>query len=237
MFKKIGSIGRKSRYLQFGVGMFLIMAGLGLAWQTLAQAADDPQRSFSVRSEVSDQEMFGKQLYSERIPPLAAVLNMVGLHVGTQPGSGPVVPSRLRIPAIGIDTNVEQVELLSNGAMDVPTNIWNVGWLHSNPRPGDIGNAVIDGHKDSVRGSAIFGSLGELKVGDKLYVSDAYGYELTFEVYERASYPVAGADLDRIFGPTSEHQLNLITCDGTFVASKHTYDQRLVVYTRLVEAH
>jgi hypothetical protein len=146
---------------------------------------------------------------------------------------GPGVPVRLRIPALGLMTAIEPVGLHA-GAMDVPTNVWHVGWYHLGPRPGAVGNAVIDGHLDSTTGPAIFLTLHNLRVGDRIYVMDRAGIERTFVVTEMHSYPLAGAPLARIFGPTSGRHLNLITCSGTWQAWEHLYDQRLVVYTRLV---
>ncbi len=211
------------------IGLIAIVSGIFFIWQPFANAAGiDFWRNSdsSVRNEVSDMAMFGKKLSTSR--PMQAYS-----AAELKPGSGPVVPSRLRIPSLQIDTSVETLGL-HNGNMDVPNNIWNAGWLTSTPRPGDVGNAVLDGHKDSVEGVAVFWSLGNLAVGDRVYVSDRYGYELTFEVVEKQSYDLNKAPLSRIFGAASDKNLNLITCDGTFVPEQYTYDHRLVIYTRLV---
>ncbi len=230
MRKKFGFTFRnKARVWQLIGGLALVIMGLGLSLQPLVQASDEPGEllnASSVRPEVSDMAMFGKKLSVNRMLPS---LSMASL----QPTTDPIMPTRLRIPALAIDTNVEQVGL-HNGNMDVPNNIWNAGWLTISPKPGEVGNAVLDGHKDSVRGTAVFWSLGSLKAGDKIYVSDFKGDELTFEVTEVQSYTQATAPLDRIFGPSDEKHLNLITCDGTFIRDQHTYDKRLVVYTKLV---
>jgi LPXTG-site transpeptidase (sortase) family protein len=180
----------------------------------------------TVRPEVSDLAMFGKKLSSQRVTPSLALSQL-------QPGAGPVVPARLRIPALNIDTNVEGVGL-HDGNMDVPNNIWNAGWLNSSVRPGDSGTAVIDGHKDSVNGVAVFWDLGKLKAGDRIYVSDQYGWELTFEVSEVQAYYLASAPTDHIFNSGEGAYLNLITCDGNFIREQHSYDKRLVVYTKLI---
>src|SRR5919202_460972 len=150
------------------------------------------------------------------------------------PERGPEVPVRLRIPALGLLTAIEPVGLRA-GAMDVPTNVWHVGWFRLGPRPGAVGNAVIDGHLDSTTGPAIFLALHNLRVGDRIYVIDRAGIERGFVVTELHSYPLADAPLARIFGPSSGRHLNLITCSGTWDAAAHLYDQRLVVYTRLLE--
>lgn len=209
------------------LGVALIALGLTIGVQSLAQARDDWWNSQStIHNNVTDMDMFGKNLSFFKVP--------LDFQADLKPGNGPVVPERLRIPALGIDSAIEEVGVRSNGAMDVPTNIWHSGWLKSSARPGDTGNAVIAGHRDSVRGGAVFLELGKLKAGDKIYVSDRWGWELTFEVTGVESYDPANAPLERIFGETSEKQLNLITCTGTFVPEIRTYDQRLVVYSKLV---
>jgi sortase (surface protein transpeptidase) len=151
-----------------------------------------------------------------------------------QPGSpGPGIPVRLRIPALGLLTAIDPVGLRA-GAMDVPTNVWHVGWFHLGPRPGAVGNAVIDGHLDSTTGPAIFLTLHTLRVGDRIYVTDRAGIERGFVVTELHSYRLTDAPRARIFGPSTGRHLNLITCSGTWQASAHLYDQRLVVYARLL---
>ena len=55
------------------------------------------------------------------------------------PATGPILPSRLRIPSIGVDAPVVGVGLLSDGSMDVPDNLWTSAWLSSGARPGEPG--------------------------------------------------------------------------------------------------
>lgn len=218
------STGGRLRGVLLVSGLVLIVLGVALLLGAQAQASDGP---FTVRPEASDLALFGKPLSNER--PVFRSWAQTEL----KPGIGPVVPARLRIPALGIDTAVEETGTFK-GNMDVPDNIWEAAWLKTGPRPGDRGNAVIAGHKDSTRGTAIFWDLGKLKAGDRVYVSDQYGWELTFEVTEVQSYAREAAPLDRIFGPGNENRLNLITCDGNFQSDQLTYDKRLVVFTRLV---
>lgn len=209
--------------------LLLLLVTLNLFSLPLVQAVDEEwQHTSSVRPEASDYELFGKRLSTNR--PAQTFTNSTKLTTAT----GPVVPVRLRIPALGIDTNIEALGLQSSGAMDVPSNIWNAGWLSSGPKPGEAGNAVIAGHRDSVKGEAVFWSLENLSPGDKVYVSDSTGNELTFVVTEVASYPLESTPLERVFGVSDQSQLNLITCYGDFVKDQHTYNKRLVVYTRLL---
>ncbi|HEX2913995.1 MAG TPA: sortase [Chloroflexia bacterium] len=215
-------------------GGFLVMSmGLALALQPFPIGGSDEfgdgrqERTSSVRADSTDMEMFGKRISTER-SPLANALSS-----NLQQGTGPVVPYRIRIPALGIDTFVEDLGM-RGAQMDVPSNIWNAGWINSSVRPGAVGNAVIDGHKDSVSGTAVFWNLKNLKPGDRIYVSDVYGYELAFEVTDVQAYATDQTPMSRVIGTSDKRNLNLVTCDGNFLPSQHTYDQRVVVYTEML---
>ncbi len=232
-FNLIRTIFGRFRAWQILTGLALVGLGVAIGLQSLAQAADEPGELGQITGRgnvifgVSDWQLFGKSISTTRFTSKLALADL-------KEAAGPVSPSRLRIPALAIDALIEDVDL-RNGAMDVPSNIWNAGWLKSGPLPGQVGNAVIDGHKDSVKGVAIFWDLPKLKSGDRLYVSDSDGNELTFEVTEVASYANSDFPVEKVFGAVNEKHLNLISCDGTFIYSQHNYDKRVVVYTKLVE--
>ncbi|HSS60120.1 MAG TPA: sortase [Candidatus Limnocylindrales bacterium] len=142
--------------------------------------------------------------------------------------SGPITPSRLRIPAIGVDAWIGAVGLRSDGSMDVPDNLWTASWLDGSPRPGQAGNAVIAGHR-GVGSPALFSHLESLRPGDKIYVSDAAGNQVVFVVSGVASMDLSPSTQLAVFGPTSTRELVLITCFGRYIPSTRTYDHRLVV--------
>jgi len=144
-------------------------------------------------------------------------------------------PVRLKIPKIKVDAAIEYVGLAADGAMDVPKNYSNTAWYEPGPRPGDQGNAAIDGHVDSTTGKAVFWDLSKLQPGDEIFVVADDGVERRFVVLEVQSYKRADAPLDRIFGPTTDRHLNLITCDSTsnFDRTKREYAANVVVYAEL----
>ena len=149
------------------------------------------------------------------------------------PAVGPITPYRLRIPTLEIDTLIEPTGITRAGLMDVPRNLSDAAWLKTGVRPGTRGQAVIDGHLDSVGGPALFSELHRLKPGDQIYVSDAAGGELTFAVTGVEVQPLRGFPTLRVFGPASGRFLNLITCAGTYDPTGRSYDHRLVVFTQL----
>lgn len=145
------------------------------------------------------------------------------------------LPKTLAIDQLDVKTNVEQVGLDKEGAMATPKNEQQVGWYKFGPRPGDVGNAVIDGHTDTKTGPAVFNRLDELKKGDTIKIKDESGRTLVFRVKKLVEYGHLDAPLEKIFGASDQRNLNLITCIGVYDENEGTYDNRLVVFTELDE--
>ncbi|MCT4786419.1 sortase domain-bontaining protein [Exiguobacterium aestuarii] len=144
-----------------------------------------------------------------------------------------VTPVQIQIPKIDVDTAIEQVGVLENGQMGVPEDENQVGWFEPGVTPGSKGNAVIAGHVDSKTGPAIFYQLDQLTKGDDVLIQDEAGNTLRFRVTKTERYDTKTAPIEEIFGATSNRNLNLITCSGTF--GDGGYDERFVVYTELVD--
>lgn len=145
-------------------------------------------------------------------------------------------PVRITIPALKIDTFVEQLGERADGSMATPTNPSNVAWYSYGAIPGENGNVVMAGHLDRADGSpAAFWNLAKLKAGDEVIVYDSIQTAYHYTVTDQQSYPYNKAPLDQIFGFDLVSRLNLITCRGNWDRNRQTYSQRLVVYTELVE--
>lgn len=147
-------------------------------------------------------------------------------------------PSVLAIPTLDIEAMVRPVGIDADGNMATPGNFDDVGWYEGGVMPGEHGSAVIDGHFDNAMGfAAVFRRLSEVKIGDTIDIGTHSGWTLTFIVFEIASYPRSDVPLERLFARESGNiELNLITCSGDWIRSEQTYDERLVVYARLVSA-
>ncbi|HEY9288799.1 MAG TPA: class F sortase [Candidatus Dormibacteraeota bacterium] len=143
-------------------------------------------------------------------------------------------PVRIQIRRIGLDIAVETVGLDSHGQMAVPASLGDAGWFGGGTIPGSKGNAVMTGHLDgSSSQPAAFWLLGDLRAGDQIIVTTADGSDLRFLVTAVDRYPVGALPLLKVFGPSSQPHLNLITCAGRFNPAAG-YSQRLVAYTTLL---
>jgi hypothetical protein len=138
-------------------------------------------------------------------------------------------PTRLRVPAIGVDTRLESLRIGGDGELVPPTDFGRAGWYADGTAPGDVGPAVIAGHVDSRRGPAVFVKLRELVAGDTIEV-DRGGRIARFTVVSAAWYPKSAFPTEAVYGPTPDRQLRLITCGGVFDRSLRSYRDNLVVY-------
>jgi sortase (surface protein transpeptidase) len=164
-------------------------------------------------------------------------------NIQSSTAPAPWQPAELRIPTLGVDAPVMNVGQTASGQMDAPVSTaynspyWtSVFWYDLGAAPGQPGNTVIAGHVDRVGGDpAIFWSLGSLQPGDTVTVltndGTTYRYQVQRVVRYPASYPSQQA-INDVFGPTSAHHLNLITCSGLWTGNG--YDERLVVFTTQV---
>ena len=148
---------------------------------------------------------------------------------------GPGLPRRLVIPSINVDAPVIYVGLASDGTVDVPKGPQETAWFQLGPRPGQQGSAVITGHFGPWRngGASVFDNLDKLKVGDIIYVKDNENNQLSFKVQESRIYQ-SDESPKEVFNNNDGIYLNLITCNGEWLANQKTYTQRLVVFTEAV---
>lgn len=142
-------------------------------------------------------------------------------------------PTRLLIPAIGVDAGFEQLALGAAGELQPPVDWDSVGWYADGVVPGQIGPAVIAGHVDSTTGPAVFIDLEKLKRGDEVTVQLSDDSTQSFRVTGTERVSKDGFPSERVYGPTPTPTLRLITCDGTFDPAIGHYDDNLIVYAEL----
>lgn len=141
------------------------------------------------------------------------------------------LPVRLKIPKLNIDAALDYVGITPQGALGVPGGPNDAAWYDQGPRPGQKGDAVIDGHsgwKDNI--PAVFDNLHNLQKGDDIYVEDAEGVTTTFVVRAVQTYGRNEADSAVFIPSDGEAHLNLITCEGVWSQAQKSYSNRLVVF-------
>lgn len=178
--------------------------------------------NFVVHYNVFGQDLQNNQIFASPLPSPSQIR--------------PSIPVYIEIPKIGINTNIEQVGLETSGKMGVPEGIENVGWYSLGTKPGEKGNAVIDGHLDTITGApAVFYYLNKLEPGDLITVTDINNKKFVFNVTDKKSYEFNIFPLQDIFGESDASRLNLITCEGYFDRRSQNYSHRTVIFSELIE--
>lgn len=124
--------------------------------------------------------------------------------------------TRLTVPKIDLDSVV--VEGTSHKAL-----LLGPGHLKDTPAPGEAGNSVISGHRDT-----FFRHLHELEKGDTVLVQrDGKTYK-----YQVIGKKIVEPDDLSVIRPVNDSQLTLITCYPTYYIGPAP--KRLVVFSKLI---
>ena len=170
------------------------------------------------------------------LPPAASVHPTAGRASVAEARVPRGAPSRVAIPAIGVDAAIARLGLNEDGTLEVPTDFGHAGWYRLGPKPGEAGAAVIVGHVDSTSGPAVFYKLGRLAPGESVRVSWAGGGSVLFRVYAVREYAKSAFPTSRVYGGTRRPELRLVTCGGPFDEQTGHYLDNVVVFARRVPA-
>ncbi|MEI4272916.1 sortase [Klenkia sp. LSe6-5] len=140
-------------------------------------------------------------------------------------------PTRLVVPALGIDAPVDAVGVEPDGNMTIPEDVSRVGWYRFGPAPGaPEGSAVLAGHVDDAeQGLGAMSPLARTSVGDQVQVTDAAGGSTTWQVVAREEFSKQSVPLADLFARSGPPRLVLITCGGPFLADIRSYEDNVVV--------
>ncbi|MFE3588016.1 class F sortase [Streptomyces niveus] len=154
---------------------------------------------------------------------------------GTSKGVGrPATPVEVSIPSLGVTSALMELGLNPDGTVEVPPpeKGMTAGWYTGGATPGEAGAAVIIGHNDTRFGKAVFHDLKKVTKGAYITVADSRGKSARFTVTDTESVGKDSFPTDKVYGPTADRALRLITCDGDFDAEGHPVNN-LIVYATL----
>lgn len=151
----------------------------------------------------------------------------------------PAAPTRVRIPAIGVDAPLTGLSLESNGQLAAPPETERnlAGWYRAGTSPGSIGTAILVGHVDTRQGPAVFYGLGALKRGDVIEVDRADHLDAVFTVDAVEAYPATDFPDRRVYAPAARPELRLITCGAGFDQKHQRYLGNVVVFAHMTGNH
>jgi Sortase domain len=146
--------------------------------------------------------------------------------------TAPRAPTRLVVPAAGVRSSIVRLGLNLDGTLEVPTDFSVAGWYALGPKPGQRGAAVIVGHLDSKTGPGVFYRLGEVALGNLIWVVSPNRAAIGFRVYAVREYAKTAFPTSLVYGQTAKPELRLITCGGAFDDETGHYLDNVVVFAR-----
>lgn len=162
------------------------------------------------------------------VPPVV-VAPAPPVHVTPVPAKRVAAPTRIEVPAIGVDERLTGRGLKADGSLDTP-DFGRAAWYSPGPRPGEPGGAVVVAHVHGPDGPDVFWDLATLRPGDVIRVHRP-GAVATFVVDTVEDVPKEQLPYDRIWPDTGRALLRLITCGGQRTAAG--YPDNTIVFAHL----
>jgi sortase (surface protein transpeptidase) len=158
------------------------------------------------------------------------------LAIEAPPGLARSEPSTMDIPSIGAHSTLVPLGLNPDDTVQVPpvATPMQAGWYEYGPTPGEIGPAVLLGHVDGNKQPGIFYRLREVNIGDQIVITRQDGLTITFRVGRKEKTAKDSFPTDAVYGDTTEPELRLITCGGSFDRSTHNYRDNIIVFATMI---
>jgi LPXTG-site transpeptidase (sortase) family protein len=224
LFKKKFEGQEQKPKVKLFVGIILILLGLmGLIGAAIIYIEQPKQPNLKLAKSV------GVSIPPSSIKPSAKVIASYNVP--------PTDPKYISIPAIHInDVPVLKLGLMGDGAIATPDNIYDAGWYKGSSEPGQPGAMFIYGHVSSWTADGVFYNLKKLALGDKVTITRGDNVTYTYSVVTSKVYPYNRVAMSQVLSPisTSTPGLNLMTCTGNVISGTSEFNERLVVFTRLV---
>ncbi|MFJ7057408.1 class F sortase [Streptomyces microflavus] len=169
-------------------------------------------------------------------PPVGAPAAPRSQAPSGEPPAAALPPSRpvsITIPFLKVTSDLEELGLGKNRAMETPKDPAKAGWYRPGATPGAIGPSVIAGHVTWDGSPAVFFELTELEPGDRIEVRRADGRTAVFTVDRTATYPKDDFPTVEVYRNLDHAGLRLITCGGDYSEDDNRYADNVVVYAGL----
>ncbi|MET9669196.1 class F sortase [Streptomyces sp. NPDC006475] len=189
--------------------------------------------SFDTSAQTTAQGM--TQGTTSAVPPVVAQAPEQDAAAEEKPAMPPSAPTRLSIPAIGVDAPFTGLAIGKSGQLDAPPAADDnlVGWFKDGVAPGARGTAIVAGHVDTKTGPAVFAQLSTVLPGTKIDIKRKDGTTAYFLVDSVESFSKANFPNDRVYADAPDAQLRLITCGGDYDHKVKDYTENVVVFAHL----
>lgn len=140
-------------------------------------------------------------------------------------------PKYLTVEHLGIyNARILPMGLTSEGALDTPRNIFDVGWYQMSGKPGQGGTLIIDGHNGGPHVKGVFKNLPNLRIDDVIKITRGDNVVYSYKVVDNVEVTLSEADAYMVKAAqspvTGKESVTLISCTGEWSQQRGTYLSR-----------
>ena len=150
-------------------------------------------------------------------------------------------PRYLSIEKLSItNSRVLPMGVNTEGELDTPKNIFDVGWYEGSGKPGQGGTMIIDGHNGGPHVHGVFKNTPNLAKGDIIQIERGDGKIFKYKVVENVAVPLSESNAYMSTAAKSpesgKESVTLITCTGEWSQAQDTYLSRQFTRAVLLES-
>lgn len=213
------------------IGLLLVSGSLVALVALAATWAGSVSDDESVRSTLPTLQQSPDTSSPTPLPTAAIEVPVASSSLTALAASAVIPPTRVQIPAAGIDMSIVDVGVKEDGEMEIPDDPSTAGWYRWGSAPGGgVGSTVVAAHVDSLRfGLGPFARLRSLPAGSEIVITGADGVDHRYTAATLSYYPKDELPAAELFDRSGVERLVLITCGGSFDETALTYSDNVIV--------
>lgn len=229
--KAVKNVGIFTRYGLSGIASFFVIAGLVLIYMAYT---NNIQVSEQVKAYTKSAADSGELKNSNSASGASSSSSGSSEASGTttQLTTDPSKPRNISISSVGINASATEVGLNSKNEIGTPASIRNVSWYNGSSTLLDkAGTSVIVGHRGTDRYNGAFYKLDQVKAGAKVVATMGDGKMISYKVERSETVPSKQLDMSKYLSylGNTTRVLYLITCEGEYNETTHSYPARVIV--------
>lgn len=141
------------------------------------------------------------------------------------------LPRYIDLPSLKVHARVYPVGTTKVGALEAPSNIYNVAWYKNSSKPGQAGAMLIDGHS-GIGIPGVFSGLVKLKPDAVIKITRGDGKVFSYKVVKTQFYPSDNVNMASLLvsADTAKPGLNLISCSGDPIPGTYDLNKRIAIF-------
>lgn len=141
-------------------------------------------------------------------------------------------PRFISIPQLLIKARVIEMNFSPDSGLEVPTNVFDVGWIKTSAQPGKDGAVVLDGLGAGLHESAVLREINTLQAGSIIEIENGEGTKFRYSVKHTEVFENGNLDLEKAQQPyeAGKKSLNILTCSGSVTDPSQVCAKLYVTY-------